>query len=66
MSLAVSYEASYINRAAAIYRHIAGIPTDQEAPGSPLAMCMHMRRSGFELDQFLCFRSRLRMGASPS
>jgi hypothetical protein len=35
MSLAVSYEASYINRAAAIYRHIAGIPTDQEPPAAP-------------------------------
>jgi hypothetical protein len=28
------YEASYINRAVAYYRHIAGIPTDQEPPAA--------------------------------
>jgi hypothetical protein len=27
--------ASYLNRAAAVYRHIAGIPTDQEPPVAP-------------------------------
>lgn len=29
------HEASYINRAAALYRHIAGIPTDREPPLAP-------------------------------
>jgi hypothetical protein len=29
-----SHEASYINRAVAYYRHIAGIPTDQEPPAA--------------------------------
>jgi hypothetical protein len=27
-------EASYINRAVAFFRHVAGIPTDQEPPGA--------------------------------
>jgi hypothetical protein len=29
-----SHEASYINRAVAYYRHIAGVPTDQEPPAA--------------------------------
>jgi hypothetical protein len=32
--LPVGSEASYINRAAAFYRHVAGIPTDQEPPAA--------------------------------
>jgi hypothetical protein len=28
-------EASYINRAVAIFRHVAGLPTDQEPPAAP-------------------------------
>lgn len=31
-SLALGSEASYVNRAAALYRYVAGIPTDQEPP----------------------------------
>jgi hypothetical protein len=34
-SFAVGHEASYINRAAALYRHIIGVPTDQEPPLAP-------------------------------
>jgi hypothetical protein len=33
--LAAAFEASYINRAVALYRHIAGIPTDLEPPAAP-------------------------------
>jgi hypothetical protein len=33
-SLAVGHDASSINRAVAFYRHLAGIPTDQEPPPS--------------------------------
>jgi len=33
--LAERQTASYVNRAAAVYRHIAGIPTDQEPPLAP-------------------------------
>jgi hypothetical protein len=29
------YEASYVNRIVAIYRHLAGIPTDREPPAAP-------------------------------
>jgi hypothetical protein len=29
---ALGHEASYVNRAAAMYRHLLGIPTDQEPP----------------------------------
>jgi len=32
--LARNHDASYINRATAIYRHLAGIPTDQEPPAA--------------------------------
>jgi hypothetical protein len=32
---AEDYEKSYVNRAAAFFRHIAGIPTDQEPPAAP-------------------------------
>ena len=28
-------EASYVNRAVAIFRHVAGLPTDQEPPAAP-------------------------------
>ena len=31
-SLVLGSEASYVNRAAALYRYVAGIPTDQEPP----------------------------------
>jgi hypothetical protein len=31
----MGHEASYLNRAAAIYRHLAGIPTDRDPPVSP-------------------------------
>ena len=34
-ALAVGHDASYVNRAAAIYRHLAGIPTDEEPPAAP-------------------------------
>jgi hypothetical protein len=34
-ALAVGHEASYVNRAVAIYRHLAGIPTDEEPPAAP-------------------------------
>ena len=30
--LALGSDASYVNRLAALYRHVAGIPTDQEPP----------------------------------
>ena len=33
-SLTVGHEASWINRAVAFFRHIAGIPTDQEPPAA--------------------------------
>lgn len=33
--LSEGHEASSINRAVAFYRHLAGIPTDQEPPGAP-------------------------------
>ena len=33
--LAESYPSSFANRAAALYRHIAGIPTDREPPAAP-------------------------------
>jgi len=33
--LAGENERSYINRAAAVFRHLAGIPTDQEPPAAP-------------------------------
>ncbi len=33
--LARTGEASYVNRAVAIYRHFAGLPTDQESPAAP-------------------------------
>jgi hypothetical protein len=29
------YEASYVNRMVAIYRHLAGTPTDREPPAAP-------------------------------
>lgn len=34
-ALARGHEASFINRAVAIYRYFAGIPTDQEPPAAP-------------------------------
>lgn len=34
-ALAGGHEASYINRTAAMYRHLAGIPTDAEPPAAP-------------------------------
>jgi hypothetical protein len=34
-ALAGARDASYVNRAVAIYRHLAGIPTDQEPPAAP-------------------------------
>ena len=33
--LTTGYEKSYVNRAAALYRHLAGIKTDQEPPAAP-------------------------------
>jgi hypothetical protein len=33
-SLTVGHEASWINRAVAFYRHVAGIPLDQEPPAA--------------------------------
>jgi hypothetical protein len=33
-SLTVGHEASWINRSVAFYRHVAGIPTDQEPPAA--------------------------------
>jgi hypothetical protein len=33
-SLIAGHEASLVNRAVAIYRHLTGIPTDQEPPAS--------------------------------
>lgn len=32
---AAGHEASFVNRAVALYRHLAGIPTDQTPPASP-------------------------------
>ena len=29
------HEASYVNRAVAVFRHVAGLPTDQEPPAAP-------------------------------
>jgi hypothetical protein len=34
VSLSTGGEAPYINRAVAFFRHIAGIPTDQEPPAA--------------------------------
>lgn len=34
-SLARTREASYVNRALAMYRHLTGLPTDQEPPAEP-------------------------------
>jgi hypothetical protein len=34
-ALAGGHEASYVNRAVAMYRHLAGIPTDTEPPAAP-------------------------------
>jgi hypothetical protein len=34
-SLVGGHEASYLNRAVALYRHVAGIPTDKESPLAP-------------------------------
>ena len=34
-SLTQGHEASYVNRAAALFRHVAGLPTDQEPPAPP-------------------------------
>ena len=34
-SLTQGHEASYVNRAAALFRHFAGLPTDQEPPAAP-------------------------------
>lgn len=34
-TLALGSHASYVNRLAALYRHVAGIPTDQEPPAMP-------------------------------
>jgi hypothetical protein len=34
-ALVGGHEASYVNRAVAIYRHLAGIPTDEEPPVAP-------------------------------
>jgi len=34
-ALAGGHEASYVNRTVAIYRHLAGIPTDEEPPVAP-------------------------------
>jgi hypothetical protein len=33
--LTTGYEKSYVNRSAALYRHLAGIKTDQEPPAAP-------------------------------
>ena len=33
-SLTIGHEASWINRSVAFYRHVAGIPTDQEPPAA--------------------------------
>jgi hypothetical protein len=32
---APGHEASYVNRAVAVFRHVAGLPTDQEPPAAP-------------------------------
>ena len=34
-ALAGGHEASYVNRAVAIFRHLAGVPTDEELPAAP-------------------------------
>ena len=34
-SLTQGHEASYVNRAAALFRHFADLPTDQEPPAAP-------------------------------
>ena len=34
-SLTQGHEASYVNRAAALFRHFAGLPTDQGPPAAP-------------------------------
>ncbi len=34
-SLALGSEASYVNRSAALYRYVAGIPTDRDPPVAP-------------------------------
>src|SRR4051794_24491381 len=34
-SLTEGHEASYVNRAVALFRHLAGFPTDQEPPAAP-------------------------------
>jgi hypothetical protein len=34
-ALVGGHEASYVSRAVAIYRHLAGIPTDEEPPAAP-------------------------------
>jgi hypothetical protein len=34
-ALAVGHQASYVNRAIALFRHLAGLPTDQEPPAAP-------------------------------
>ena len=33
--LSQGHEASYVNRAVAVFRHVAGLPTDQEPPAAP-------------------------------
>ena len=33
-TLAIGHDASSINRAVALYRHLAGIPTDQDPPAA--------------------------------
>ena len=33
-SLTIGHEASWVNRSVAFYRHVAGIPTDQEPPAA--------------------------------
>jgi hypothetical protein len=34
-SLTEGHEASYVNRAVALFRHLAGLPTDQGPPAAP-------------------------------
>jgi hypothetical protein len=34
-ALLTGHEASYVNRAVALFRHLAGLPTDQEPPAAP-------------------------------
>lgn len=33
--LTIGYQASYVNRAVALFRHLAGLPTDREPPAAP-------------------------------